>query len=259
MNDPDTHPIGPRSGTQAIDRALSVLLCFEGSSALGVSEVARQTGLATSTAHRVLRALARGGILAQDAATGAYQLGPGAAVLGELAGERLGFASTLPKLQALAYQTGAAVSLGVRDGRESLIVVQVPSPMPGGLAAHVGIRSPVHACALGKVLLAFDSSLTPASDPLSAVTSHTITDRVALREELERVRDRGWSVSDEELALGVRSVASPVFDPAGWVSAAVGVGAPSEKLARTDLDGIAAAVRATADALRGTIPRLSFG
>jgi IclR family transcriptional regulator, acetate operon repressor len=248
-----------RSGAQAIERALAVLLCFEGDPELGVADVARRTGLSTSTAHRVLRALRRGGLLAQNPGTGAYQLGPSAVALGELAGERLGFTTAMPQLKHLANVTGAAVSLGVREGRESLIVAQVPSPKPDGVEATVGIRSPVHACALGKSLIAFDSSSEPLEPPLRPVTDHTITDLGALQRDLARIRERGWSLNDEELVLGVRSIGAPVFDAFGQVSAAVGIAMPSKHLPAREFRAVASAVREAADTLRGVIPRLTVG
>lgn len=249
-----------RSGAQAIERALAVLLCFEGDpDELGATDVARRTGLSTSTAHRVLRALRRGGMLAQNPGTGAYQLGPRAVALGRLAGERLGFTAAMPQLRHLANVTGAAVSLGVREGGESLIVAQVPSPKPGGIEVAVGMRNPAHACALGKALIAFDSSVMPPGPRLLPVTEHTITDAGVLGRDLARVRERGWSLNDEELVLGIKSVGAPVFDASGQVSAAIGIAVPSEQLPAGELDAVAGAVREAAGTLRGVIPRLTVG
>jgi IclR family acetate operon transcriptional repressor len=255
----DSSGAGKRSGAQAIERALAVLLCFEGDPELGATDVARRTGLSTSTAHRVLRALRRGGLLAQHPGTGAYQLGPRAVALGELAGERLGFTAAMPRLRHLAAVTGAAVSLGVREGGESLIVAQVPAPEPGGVDVAVGMRNPAHACALGKALIAFDSSAELPGPRLRPVTEHTITDAGALRGDLARIRQRGWSLNDEELVLGIKSIGAPVFDGFGQVSAAVGIAMPSERLPAAELGAVAAAVREAADTLRGVIPRLTVG
>ena len=89
----------------------------------------------------------------------------------------------------------------------------------------VGTRLPAHATAMGHVLLAFaapadvEAVLGPA--PLPALTEWTLTDPAALRDRLAMVRERGWDVVDQELEIGRRSGAAPVFDGDGRVIAAL--------------------------------------
>nr|WP_269329698.1 helix-turn-helix domain-containing protein [Kineosporia babensis] len=88
-----------------MERAMAVLQCFETRPTLGATEVARELGLSVSTTHRLLKALGQGGLLVQDG-NGRYCLGPRTALLGALAGQRLGFAAARPLLEEI---TGAAV------------------------------------------------------------------------------------------------------------------------------------------------------
>jgi IclR family acetate operon transcriptional repressor len=247
-----------RTGAQSVERALAVLRCFERAPGdLGVSEIAGLTGLTVSTAHRLVRALCAGGLLAQDARTERYQLGPGLVVLGRKAEARLGYARALPALEALARATGESVNLGIRSGPEVLVVLDVASPQPLRFAQEPGSRVPVHTSAMGKVLLAF------ADDPrrelralpaLARYTAHTITDPGALAAELDRTRERGWAMNDEERNLGVRAVAAPVVGPTGEAVAAVAVQGPAVRLPDDRLAGLAAQV---AEATRGIAPLLS--
>ena len=247
-----------RTGAQSVERALGVLRCFETAPGdLGVSEIAGRTGLSVSTAHRLVRALCAGGLLAQDPRTERYQLGPALVVLGRRAEARLGYARALPALEALAQQTGESVNLGIRSGAEVLVVLDVASPQPLRFDQEPGSRVPVHTSAMGKVLLAF------ADDPrrelralpeLARYTDRTITDHEALGAELDRTRARGFAVNDEERNLGVRAVAAPVLGAAGSALAAVAVQGPTVRLPDDRLARLAAQI---AEATRGIAPLLA--
>jgi DNA-binding IclR family transcriptional regulator len=107
-----------------------------------VREVAQVTGLTGPTAHRIIRALHRQGFLEQDPLTDTYHLGYGAALLGRLALERLGFTSARPILAELARETGETVSLGVRVHDESVVVIVIPSTHPLRIDTPAGTRNP---------------------------------------------------------------------------------------------------------------------
>jgi IclR family acetate operon transcriptional repressor len=244
-----------RSGAQAVERALSVLRCFEhaGDDGLGISEIAAQTGLSVSTAHRLTRALVAGGLVAQDDRTERYALGPLVAVLGQRASARLGFDAALPYLEKLASSTGESVNLGILAGPdEVLVVLDIASAQPLRFDQAPGTRVPVHTSAMGKCLLAFAADPRRAVDALpklAKLTSRTITTRKALDAELADVRARGWALNDQERNDGVRAVAAPVLDRRGVAFAAVAVQGPALRLddrrvkgLTTELADVAAAV-----------------
>jgi IclR family transcriptional regulator, acetate operon repressor len=242
-----------RSGAQSVERALVVLRCFEHADrSLGVSEIAAATGLTVSTAHRLTRALCAGGLLMQDPRSERYQLGPTAVVLGKRAEEQLGYARALPALESLAESTGESVNLGVRSGPDVLVVLAVPSPQPLRFDQLPGSRVPIHTSAMGKCLLAF-APATPGDhmDALSGLprlarfTDRTITRRDRLAAELQRTRERGWALNDEERNAGVRAVAAPVLDAAGSAVAAVAVQGPAMRLPDDRLAPLARAVATT--------------
>lgn len=252
-------PDNPRSGAQSVERALSVLMTFDGvEGELGVSEIAARTGLTVSTSHRLVRALCDAGLLVQNPATERYQLGPTLIVLGHQAEARLGFDQALPLLRQLAEQTTESVNLGVSAGGDVLVVLDVASSRPLRFDQALGSRVPIHTSAMGKCLLAWSSQgierAVDALGTLREVTEHTITDPDQLRAELAFVRERGWALNDEERNPGVRAVAAPVLDTHGSAIAAVAVQGPSIRLTDDRLDAIAEDIATTA---RRTAPLLN--
>jgi IclR family transcriptional regulator, acetate operon repressor len=246
-----------RSGAQSVHRALAVLRCFETASGeLRVTEIAQQTGLTVSTSHRLARALCAGGVLTHNPDTERYQLGPALVVLGRRAEEQLGYGHALPALQALAAATGESVNLGIRAGDEVLVVLDVPSAQPLRFHQELGTRVPIHTSAMGKCLLAYSSDPAAESAGLSlaAVTDHTITAHDELVAELDRTRDRGWALNDEERNPGVRAIAVPVVDAGGTAGAAIAVQGPALRI--TD-DRLAEFASTLADAATQLSPLLT--
>jgi DNA-binding IclR family transcriptional regulator len=114
----------------------------------------------------------------------------------------------------------------------------------------VGKRTPAHASALGKVLLAHlpDAELDAliGARGLPRFTANTITDPVRLRGALHQVRTHGWALDDEEMELGLRCIGAPIIDHTGRPCAAVAVSAPAARLPPDDIAGLASEVKATA-------------
>lgn len=242
-----------RTGAQSVGRALSVLRCFETAPGdLGVTEIATRTGLTVSTAHRLARALCDAGLLTHDPRTERYQLGPALVVLGRKADAQLGYGRAQPTLEELAAATGESVNLGIRDGREVLVVLDVASTQPLRFRQEPGSRVPVHTSAMGKCLLAF--SPDPAREvedllPLAPVTERTITAQADLVAELDRTRERRWALNDEERNPGVRAVAAPVLADGGQAVAAVAVQGPALRMTDDRLTELVAPLARAAQTL----------
>jgi IclR family acetate operon transcriptional repressor len=238
-----------RSGTQAVDRAIAVLRCFEKAEQLTPTGVAHQLGLTVSTAHRIMRALNNAGMLGQDQDTERYFLGPTLAILGRLALERAGATIMQPALTALRDRTGEAVSLGVRVGDEVAVLAQVPSLHPLRYEQQTGARNPIHVCAMGKTLAAFADEDLGMPEPFQGYTPTTLTTYAALHEDLECVRSRGYAVNNEERIVGVRAVAAPVRDQSGTPIAAVALQGPTARFSDERVEELASEVIATAGEL----------
>ena len=237
---------------------MAVLQCFAGSQRdLGLVEIAGTVGLSPSTTHRLVRALCGAGMLAQDDRTDRYFLGPTAAVLGQLAQERLGYDLVLPLLQELAVATGESVNLGVRAGDEVIVVLHVSSSAPLRFDQGPGTHIPIHASAMGKAILAFGgdpAQVVETLGPLAKLTSHTVTARAKLRGQLEEIRRVGWAVNDEERNPGVRAVGAPVLVGGGAVAGAISVQGPTVRLTPGRVAEIGPLVAATADRVGARLP-----
>jgi IclR family acetate operon transcriptional repressor len=234
----------PRSGTQAIDRALGLLRVFEGADGdLGITALATACGLSISTTHRLVKALTAAGLVAQDPVTERYHLGASLVTLGRRAESRLGIDRWTAVLEDLADRSGESASLGTRIGPHVLIAGHVPSSQPLRFDAGTGSRVPIHASAMGKMLLALadDPAGEIASlEPMERFTQRTLTDPAELLADLEAIRERGWSLNDGERHEGVRAIAVAIPEERGLTASAIAVQGPALRLTDERLDTIVA-------------------
>jgi DNA-binding IclR family transcriptional regulator len=219
---------------QSIERAAAILRLLSGRTPrLGVAELAGELELPRGTVHGILRTLQRVGFVEQDSESGKYQLGAALLHMGSsyLDGNELR-ARALNWSDALATQSGESVRIGTLHANQVLIVHHVFRPDDSRQALDVGDFLPVHATSLGKALLAHHQYLAPelSSDGLRALTRFTITDPYALRNELQVVRERGWSADVEELITDWASISAPIQDRRGVVVGAIGINGSLERL-----------------------------
>jgi IclR family pca regulon transcriptional regulator len=205
---------------------------------LTLSDVARETSLTRAAARRFLLTLEDlGYVRAEDRR---FSLTPRVLELG------YSFLSSLtlpeiaqPHLRELVGQVNESSSVSLLDGPDIVYVAREPTQRIMTVAISVGTRFPAYATSMGRVLLAglgdaqLDAFLARADR--KKLTPETLTDEAALRRELERVREQGWAVVDQELEGGLRSVAAPIRDPRGGVVAAINI---STHASRTTLEAI---------------------
>lgn len=219
---------------QSVERAAAILrLLAVESEPLSLGEVAAAMGLAKGTVHGLVATLREAGLVEQDPITGCYRVGRDLFLLGaepvdvnELRCRALNWTD------ALAAWTGEAAHLAVFRGGRGVVAHHVFRADGSRDALATGSDVPLHACALGKVLSAFDpgAARTVLGGPLESHTYRTITDRGRLLRELAEVRDRGWAAGIEEIERGVASIAAPVRERGGYMIAAVGVRGPVDAL-----------------------------
>nr|WP_205808159.1 IclR family transcriptional regulator [Micromonospora sp. HNM0581] len=252
---PEDGPAPRESGTQALDRALSVLLAFRGVDAeRKVSDVSRELGLHKSTASRLFRALADAGFLHRNEENGNYRLGVTVFELGAryLAGLDL-HAVARPLVHRLAEEEGESVNLSVLEGLDAISIHVVQGTRNLQLVSRLGRRIPLWCSAAGKALLIDqdDAQLrrTLAGAPFTALTDNTITDLDTFVSRMAIVRQQGWALNDQESEQGLRVVAAPVRDRRGRVTAAISVSGPIFRLDGPRVTELATAARRTADDL----------
>ncbi|UTT61625.1 IclR family transcriptional regulator [Microcella humidisoli] len=206
-------------------RVLSILSVFEKSLApRSLTEISAETGLALSTTHRLVGELEQWGALQRDP-HGRYQIGLRLWELGQHAGRQVREIAR-PLLQDLYSLTQHTVHIAIRDKTEVLYIDRVYGTRRVPQASRVGGRLPLHATAVGKVLLAFEESwLREAvlAQPLESRTPHTHVDPGQLRQELAIIAERGYALAIEEVRVGSASIAVPVFQRGGGIGAALGL------------------------------------
>jgi IclR family acetate operon transcriptional repressor len=218
------------NGTQSLDRAAELLsLVVRAEEPISYTKIVDQTGLARSTASRLLQGLERNGLLERDR-DGGFR---GGALFAHYASkydrtEAL-VAAAQPSLDRLADATGETVNLAVSRGDTVVQVAQIDSTFMIGASNWVGIDVPPHCSALGKAMYAFGALPLPKRE-LERRTATTITDPVEFEAELKLVRERGFAITRGELEEGLDGIAAPVVGVDGHVLAALGVSGPAFRI-----------------------------
>jgi DNA-binding IclR family transcriptional regulator len=214
----------PQAGASVTSRALAILAAFENSTgSLSVARIAQKAHLPLSTTYRLVRELEEWGGL-RKGSDGKYQIGFRIWELGQLAGRRLRDRAH-PFLQDLFELTHENVHMAIRDGMQTLYVDKVYGSRKMPVVSRIGGRLPMHATAVGRVLLSaqpqwfIDAYL---QRELEAPTPKTITDPKLLADIITDVQRDGFSVTHEQMRVGMLSMALPV-NYNGQVVASVGL------------------------------------
>lgn len=224
-SDAEPAPSEGRGGLlQGVGRAFAVLELLA-ERPRSPSELARALGMKWTTAYRTLMSLKEMGYVERDPGTGRYSVGVRTYSLGSAYIASMSLPQIAqPYLHAASATSGATAQLIKRDHRNSLVISVFEAQTNHVPETTVGCNFPLHCGSKGRVLLAYaepefiDGYL---SRPLEALTPHTLTDPVALRERLQRIRERGYEITDRDIRLFSSSVAAPIFDAAGNVPASI--------------------------------------
>ncbi len=258
---PQAAPQASDQYVQSLARGLAVIRAFDTEHpVMTLTEVAGRTALTRATARRFLHTLVELGYVRTDGKTFALTakvLQLGYAYLSGLSLPQL----AQPHLEELSLKLGESTSAAVLDGPDIAYIARVTTRRIMNVGITVGTRFPAYATSMGRVLLA---ALPPAElkaylaaaeiKPLTPRALGTVPD---LLSELEKVRAQGWCLLDQELELGLMSVAAPVYDGPAKVVAAVNVSLqaqsvaarpdPEEYLASVAQEIVATATQVSAD------------
>jgi DNA-binding IclR family transcriptional regulator len=252
-------------GRSVTSKVFALLDAFEPSiRELSLNELSRRSGLPTSTAYRLASELVERGAMERES-RGSYRIGLRLWEIGSLCPRGLTVRDVaLPFMQELHKATQENVHLAVLDGYEALYITRISGRRSVPTKARIGQRLPLHATAVGKVLLAnqpreFLHEIV--SRGLTRYTPHTIVAPGQLRRTLAEIRRTGVGFSREELTLGTVAVASPILDANRNVAAALSV---VVRTSGVDLARLAPGVRMAAmgisreNRVRGVIPEGEF-
>jgi IclR family pca regulon transcriptional regulator len=229
-----------RQSLQSLERGIAVIQVFSRERpALTLSEVARLTGITRATARRILLTLEDLGHVRSDGRL--FSLTPRVLTLGWAYLSSLNLWETAqPLMEELTQQTNESCSAATLDLPDVVYVARVPTHRIMTIALGVGTRLPAHCTSMGRVLLAAlgDEELDGflASARLEAYTDRTITEPDRLRRTIQTVRDQGWALVDQELEIGLRSIAAPLRID-GRTIAAINVSAAAPRVPLEQLRG----------------------
>ncbi len=223
----------------SLARGLAIVRAFEsGATPLSVSEAARITGMSRAAARRCLHTLTMLGYASLSGV--GFELTPAVLSLGHTYLDSNVVARVAqPVLERISSQVHESSSLAMLDGDEIVYVARAATQRILSVAISVGTRLPAACTSMGRAIVAFSDEDTRARFlarvKLPRYTSHTITDRDDLRAELARIRRQGYALVDQELELGLRSLAVPVLRADGTPAAAINVGVHVGRLDRQAL------------------------
>ncbi len=228
--------VNPRDYVGSLARGLEVLRAFNRTRRkMTLSEVASETGNTRAGARRILLTLVREGYAVMDGKL--FDLTPQVLELGySVLSSKGAWDIARPFIDHLSEETRESVSAAVLDKPDVVFVGGAQYHRILSIGVTVGARLPAAATATGRVLLAAQPPETWAGMirnlPLEKLTDRTVTDPAEFRRILEDVREKGWCLVDQELEIGLISIAVPVYSRTGTLAGAINVGAPSVRMSR---------------------------
>ncbi|WP_339104933.1 IclR family transcriptional regulator [Haloterrigena salinisoli] len=241
------------AGVSTTRKTFAILEALAETDGLTITELTRQTGLSKSTVYRHLATLTDMGYVVER--DGEHSIGFRLLEISERARNReAGYAAAKRAVFELGQETGERAVFTVEERGEAVYIHRYGSRSN----TLIGERRPLHSLASGKAILAEwdDDAVARFVDEkgLEAITDNTITDPGELRAELERIRERGYAVNDQEHMDGLRGVAVPVYTPDDDLLGALSVFGPTSRFKDATVhEELPARLRDRADEIRVTL------
>ena len=234
-----------KAGIQSVNRAIAMLSLFTyRHPRLGITEISHTLNLSKGTVHGLARTLLRAGFLQQDSETRKYQLGLKLYEIGiTLAGNLEINQKAVGPVNKLAKSVSLVSRIAIWDGDSALITLNI-DPHSKSLFVHqIGPRIPAYCSSLGKAILAFldDEELKGylSQTKLVPYTPKTITQKERLLRELEEIRQRGYSIDQEETTLGLVCIGTPIFGRDRHLEASISLSGNPSRFQRKPLKDLA--------------------
>lgn len=225
----------------SLARGLAVIHAFqERKRHLTIAQISHRTEIPRAAVRRCLHTLIKLGYATTDGRT--YSLLPKVLTLGHAYLSSTPLAVTAqPILDRLSDELHEACSMATLEGDEVLYVARSATPQRLiSVDLSVGSRLPAYCTSMGRILLAAldDAALTDYLEHanLQIKTSRTLHTPDAIRASVEEIRLKGWVIIDQELEVGLRSLAVPLKDSAGQVLAALNVGTHASRVSKQELE-----------------------
>jgi len=238
----------------ALEKAMAILeLLAQSDRELTATEIHQEVGIPKATAFMVLSVLERHQMV-KKSAEHRYSIGIKLYELGVTYVSKLDVVKVgRPFLEQLLHRTNLTSHLGAIYSNRMIFIDKIEPTSFIRFSTFPGMRSDIHISSLGKAIAAHldEQELAAIISEIGFgfYTANTIRDEFAFKEDLMRIRSRGYSIENEEGELGIRCVGAPIFDNSGRVAAAVSVTGLVSQIAEEDFPTLGAVVRETADSI----------
>lgn len=247
-----------QSTVQSLDRAFDLLetLC-RSRNGMSIGGLSAETGLHKSTVHRLLASMCARGYVQRDAETSVYRAGMRLCEMSSYIVDNLDIIERArASLERLEQCTDETVHLVMRDDKDIVYIHKVDNGSSAiRMFSRIGMRLPLYCTGVGKAILAtWDTAEVRdvwQHSEVHAWTEHTIVDEDAFFREIDKVRQLGYALDNEENELGVRCIAAAIPDYRGRASYAISLSAPVSRMT----DQRVAELRAPLMAARDEIAR----
>lgn len=238
---PEVTTAGDPNYMTSLERGLAVLQAFsQERRVLTTSQISQRTGIPRAAVRRCLYTLAKLGFVAEED-NRLFSLRPRVLKLGHayLATTPLAHAAQ-PVLRHISATLNESCSVAILDGDEILYIARASTSRIMSIDLHIGSRLPAYCTSMGRVLLA-EFSAEALDEYLERTkriqyTQHTIFSRDGLRSTLASVRNNGYALIDQELEIGLRSIAVPIYGSGGSAIAALNVGVQAARITIAEME-----------------------
>ena len=230
----------PRYFISSLAKGLSVLQAFaEAGHSLTLSEIANALRTNNTTATRLCYTLTELGFIQKDGQK-RYHLTPKVFTLGHSYISGLAWQEVAQYyLESLFKEVQETVNLSILEGSEIIYLFRIRKRKYLPFDIQIGTKLPVYCTAMGKILMAMGPSKKIGSIlkklEFKPLTARTIKNLDKFKNELDKVRKRGYAINDEELSIGNRAVAAPIVDKHGYAVAAINIAVPTTEYSRSQM------------------------
>lgn len=254
----ETNPADESYRVPAVERAFQILRLIAANGPLPLTDIVDGTGLNKSTAFYTLRTLVALDMVLYNEQGRRYELGPGLMELGAAASDEMNDIAIAKRyLAELLERMNVTIVLYRRvNPFEIMLVDKIERVHRVRITLQAGTHVPIQGGSFGRAFLAFDPAKTVddvLKGGLQAFTPKSVTSVREFRRELAVVRDQGWAVDHEGYALGVSTVAAPIFGADGTISVVAAAVGFTSVITDDIAEGYGLLLRETCDRIGRTI------
>lgn len=219
------------NNVKSVMKAFLIMEELDKAGELSIGDLSERLLMDKATVHRLINTIKDSGYVNQNLDSKKYSNSLKLLAMGNRVMEKSGVKHIArPYVEELAEKTGETINLGVRVGNKIIYVDKLESSSTIKVGLGIGVSVPSYCSGLGKAILAFtlEDELQEILDSISfeKYTDGSITDGAMLKEEFKKIRERGYSIDDEEYVIGLICIAAPIFDYHGNPVAAISVSSP---------------------------------